>query len=139
MAQKYLIDSNILIGYLDNRLPEEGMVFMNRVVNAIPNISVITKIEILRYQTSEYNDQILKDFIDSSVVYPLDNLTVDQTIQLCKLKKIKLPDAIIASTAIINHQVLITRNVSDFKIIANLSLINPYDTDFYKHLSQISL
>ena len=130
MEQEYLIDSNILIGYLDNRLPEKGMAFMNQVINSIPNISVITKIEILRYQTSVYNDQILKDFIDSSVVYPLDNPTVDQTIQLCKLKKIKLPDAIIASTAIINHQVLITRNVSDFKSISSLKLLNPYDDDF---------
>jgi hypothetical protein len=53
MEQQFLIDSNILIGYLDRRLTEKGMKFMNKVVNAIPNISVITKIEILRYNTSE--------------------------------------------------------------------------------------
>jgi len=68
MEQEYLIDSNILIGYLDNKLTEKGMTFMNIVVNAIPNISVITKIEVLRYQTSEYNNRVLKDFINSSVI-----------------------------------------------------------------------
>jgi predicted nucleic acid-binding protein len=130
MEQEYLIDSNILIGYLDNKLTEKGMAFMNKVVNATPNISVITKIEVLRYRTSDYNYQILKDFIDSSVVHHLDNLTVDQTIELCRLKKIKLPDAIIASTAIVNNQVLITRNVSDFKSISALELLNPFDSQF---------
>jgi len=128
MEQEYLIDSNVLISYLDNKLPENGMTFMNKVVNATPNISVITKIEVLRYQTSDYNYQILKDFIDSSVVHHLDNLTVDQTIELCRLKKIKLPDAIIASTAIVNNQVLITRNVSDFKSISALEFLNPFDS-----------
>lgn len=75
MEQEDLIDSNILIGYLDNKLTEKGMIFMNDVVNTTPNISVITKIEVLRYQTSEYNYRILKEFIASSVVYQLDNST----------------------------------------------------------------
>lgn len=88
MGQEYLIDSNILIGYLDNKLPESGMVFMNKVVNATPNISVITKIEVLRYETSDFNFRILKDFIDNSVIYHLDDLIVDQAIQLCRLRKI---------------------------------------------------
>lgn len=130
MEQEYLIDSNILIGYLDNKLPKNGMTFMNKVVNATPNISVITKIEVLRFQTSDYNHQILKDFINSSIVHHLDNPTVDQTIELCRFKKIKLPDAIIAATAIINHQILITRNVADFKSISSLALLNPFDHDF---------
>jgi hypothetical protein len=41
MGQEYLIDSNILNGYLDIRLTERGMKFMNKVVNDIPITSVI--------------------------------------------------------------------------------------------------
>lgn len=130
MEQKFLIDSNIIIGYLDARLPKNGMAFMNNIVNATPNISVITKIEILRYNTSEYNYKILADFIDNSVIYSLDSLTVDQTLVLYKLKKIKVPDAIIAAIAIVHNQGLVTRNVSDFKSIPNLQIINPFDEDF---------
>ncbi|MBD3749193.1 MAG: hypothetical protein IE931_06845 [Sphingobacteriales bacterium] len=103
---------------------------MNKVVNATPNISAITKIEVLRFQTSDYNHQILKDFINSSIVHHLDNPTVNQTIELCRFKKIKLPDAFITATAIINHQILITRNVADFKSISSLALLNPFDHDF---------
>ena len=127
MGQEYLIDSNILIGYLDNKLPERGMLFMHTVFNAIPRISVITKIEILRFNAPEKAYQVLQEFIESSLVYSLDNITVDKTIALCKLKKIKLPDAIIAATALVNKQILLTRNTSDFKNIPGLEVINPFE------------
>ena len=105
---------------------------MNLIGNATPNISGITKIEILRYGTSDFIYKILTDFIDHSIIYNLDRQVVDQTIALCRLKKIKLPDAIIAATAIVNQQTLVTRNVADFKAIPNLKVLNPHDVDFEK-------
>jgi predicted nucleic acid-binding protein len=126
MGQEYLIDSNILIGYLDNKLPKNGTLFMHTVINNIPKISVITKIEILRFNTTETAYKTLEDFINISVVQDLSNDIVDQTIQLCKSRKIKLPDAIIAATAIANDMILITRNVSDFKAIQSLRIIDPF-------------
>ena len=36
MGQQYLIDSNIVIDYLDGKLPAVAMAFMNNVVNDIP-------------------------------------------------------------------------------------------------------
>ncbi|KHJ36991.1 PIN domain protein [Pedobacter glucosidilyticus] len=126
MGQEYLIDSNILIGYLDNKLPKNGTLFMHTVINNIPKISVITKIEILIFNTTETAYKTLEDFINISVVQDLSNDIVDQTIQLCKSRKIKLPDAIIAATAIANDMILITRNVSDFKAIQSLRIIDPF-------------
>ncbi|RRN76565.1 PIN domain-containing protein [Pseudoxanthomonas sp. SGD-10] len=127
MGQEYLIDSNILIGYLDNKLPENGMLFMHNIINNIPKLSVITKIEILRFNTTEAAYKILEDFINVSIVYNLSSDVVEQTIELCKFKKIKLPDAIIAATAIAKNMTLLTRNTSDFKSIADLKVINPFD------------
>ena len=126
MGQEYLIDSNILIGYLDNKLPKNGTLFMHTVINNIPKISVITKIEILRFNTTETAYKTLEDFINISVVQDLSNDIVDQTIQLCKSRKIKLPDAIIAATAIANDMILLTRNVSDFKAIQSLRILHPF-------------
>ena len=127
MGQKYLIDSNIVIGYLDNKLPESGMLFMHEIINSIPQISVITKIEILRFNTHETAYKILEDFIGISIVYDLSHDIVDQTILLCKSKKIKLPDAIISATAMANGMTLLTRNTSDFKNIPDLNIINPFE------------
>lgn len=47
MGKGYLIDSNIIIAYLDNKLSSTAMEMMNEIIDNIPNISVITKIEIL--------------------------------------------------------------------------------------------
>ncbi|WP_431215143.1 PIN domain-containing protein [Puia sp. P3] len=57
----------------------------------------------------------------------LDKDTKTKTVSLRKGHKIKLPDAIIAATAIVNGLTLLTRNVSDFQAISDLSFINPWD------------
>ncbi|WP_200837049.1 PIN domain-containing protein [Dyadobacter sp. 3J3] len=57
----------------------------------------------------------------------MSNEIVDKTIDLRKKSRIKLPDAIVAATAIIYNYTLITRNISDFKNIKGLTLINLYD------------
>ncbi len=57
----------------------------------------------------------------------LTELVVKQTILLRKQNKTKLPDVIIAATAIVFDLTLITRNTNDFKNIPNLTVINPYE------------
>ena len=52
---------------------------------------------------------------------------ITQCVMLRKSKKIKIPDAIIAATAIVYKLTLITRNISDFKNIAGLIMIDPYN------------
>ncbi|MEA5593393.1 hypothetical protein [Rivularia sp. UHCC 0363] len=45
---------------------------------------------------------------------------------LKRFGKIKLPDAVIAATTLCQEAVLVTRNVRDFKGIAELKLENPF-------------
>jgi predicted nucleic acid-binding protein len=52
---------------------------------------------------------------------------VKTTIDICKQSRIKLPDAIIAATALSSNLTLLTRNVSDFKHIQGLTVVNPWD------------
>jgi len=49
------------------------------------------------------------------------------TIALRKDHKIKLGDAIIAATALVNNLTIITRNIVDFKNIEGLKLLNPFE------------
>ncbi len=127
MGKGYLIDSNVVIGYLDKRLPEQGMLFLHTVVDDTPIISVINKIEVLRFNTSPEKYKVLTDFVEESIVIGLDESIVDRTIEICKAHRIKLPDAIIAASALNNDLVLITRNISDFKSIDGLELVDPWD------------
>jgi predicted nucleic acid-binding protein len=129
MDAGYLLDSNVIIGYLAGRIPPSGMKTVSAIVDQIPHISVISQIEVLRYNDTPENEAILNSFIDSSVIYFLNPTVVQRTIELCKYSKIKLPDAIIASTAITEDLILVTRNIDDFKHISGLKLLNPWDID----------
>jgi predicted nucleic acid-binding protein len=50
---------------------------------------------------------------------------VNKTIAIRKSKTIKLPDAIIAATALTYSLILVTSNTSDFKNIQGLNVIDP--------------
>ena len=127
MGQKYLLDSNAIIGYLAGKIPPSGMEAVSEIVAKRPNISVISQIEILRFNDTPENEAVLEEFINMSKIHPLSNSIVEHTIKICKQIKIKLPDAIIAATAIIGNYTLVTRNTDDFIKISDLVLLNPWD------------
>jgi predicted nucleic acid-binding protein len=51
----------------------------------------------------------------------------DRTIQLRRQHRLKLPDALIAATALYCSACVMTRNVDDFKRVPELTLCNPFD------------
>jgi predicted nucleic acid-binding protein len=123
---QYLIDTNAIIDYLGQKLPSAGMEFMNPIIDNVPNVSVISKIEVLGYQTTDQHAQILSSFMNDATVLDLTAPVVDVCIELRKKYKTKLPDAIIAATAMVYELVLITRNIPDFKNIQGLKVIDPH-------------
>jgi predicted nucleic acid-binding protein len=66
--------------------------------------------------------ELLKPFPE----IPVDSKTIDRAILVRKSKRIKVPDAIIAATALEKECSLITRNIEDFKGIAGLDVIDPH-------------
>lgn len=119
----YLLDTNIIINYLANRFSESDMHFLDEIVNSIPAISVISKIEILSFNSDENNSNLLRDFINDSNVINLNDEIVENCIILRKEKKIKLPDSIIAATASILNLRLITCD-KGFSNIDNTLIMN---------------
>lgn len=123
---QYLIDTNAVIEYLGKDLSSEGLKFMNTVIDNIPGISIITKIEVLGFNSAPEHERLLRDFMSDALIFELDDAIVNVCIDLRKKYKTKLPDAIIAATAIVNDLTLITRNIADFRAINALRLINPH-------------
>jgi predicted nucleic acid-binding protein len=123
MGKSYLIDTNIILEYISNSLPPDIFQIVDALLNEHFNISVINKIEILGHESANLE---LEEFLNFATEFQLSSDVVEKTIQLRKLKKIKLPDAIIAATAIVNNLVIITGNEKDFKNIENLEYENPY-------------
>ncbi|MEQ8417670.1 MAG: type II toxin-antitoxin system VapC family toxin [Imperialibacter sp.] len=123
MEKKYLIDTNVIIDFTGNRLTGAPKTFVGEVIDSQPYISVINKIELLGFSVVPIE---IIEFTDSSQVVGLNEEIVDLTISIRKRAKIKLPDAIIASTCILLGLTLITRNEDDFGKIEGLSLLNPW-------------
>jgi len=125
MGKEFLMDTNTVIDYLDNRLPEKA----NELIDGIhSSISVITRMELLSWSgATEMQILILKEFINASDVLALDEPVILKAIDIRKIYKTKLPDAIIAATALVNKLTIITRNLKDFEKIKGLDVLNPYD------------
>ncbi len=122
----YLLDTNTVINYLDAALPDTTMQFMHRVVDEHCIISVITKMESLGFVFKSIHEQkTMETFVEGSTILGINDEIVNKTIAIRKVKKIKLPDAIIAATALVYNLILISRNVSDFNNIPDLQLVDP--------------
>ena len=99
---------------------------MDSVIDAGPNLSVISQIELLCWNTDKATTEKVKNFIADSVILDISPDVVAHCVALRKGKKIKTPDAIIAASALANGFVLITNNEKDFANIKGLKIVNPH-------------
>jgi len=124
--EQYLIDTNVISGYFSASLPENGLQFMDSVIDAVPNVSVITQIELLCWKTDTAKEHRVKDFIADSTIFDITTDVITQCVNIRRNKKVKTPDAIIAATALAHNFTLITNNEKDFNSIKGLKIVNPY-------------
>ena len=125
MGKGYLADTNAIIDYLENKLPTKATAFID---NLDMQLSVISRIELLAWsKISPQQLQQLNGFISASHIYNLSEEIIQKTIEIRKWHNLKLPDAIIAATAVANSLTLITRNISDFKNLPAIEMLNPWE------------
>jgi predicted nucleic acid-binding protein len=125
MGQNYLIDTNVIIDNFGNKLPENAK---SLIYSIDLTVSSITKIEVLGWlNASKEQLQPLYDFMEIVNILPINETVIEKTITIRQTKKIALGDAIIAATALVYDLVLITRNVSDFKNIDGVKVIDPFN------------
>lgn len=121
-GNKAIFDSNVIIYLSKNELP---LSFLDQFDDVC--ISVITYMEILGYDfENQEEEKYIKDLISVFEIIYVDQKITDIVIKIRKKKKIKLPDAIIAATAISRDLQFVTRNVDDFEKI-NIKILNPFD------------
>jgi len=127
LTTKYLIDTNILI-YHTAGSRETTDFISNIIAQKTFNISVLTKIEFLGWEKHTPDGfEKCKRLIESANIYAIGQDVADKAIDLRRERKIKLADAIIAATAIINNLELVTRNTDDFKGVSELEVFNPFE------------
>lgn len=124
MGTRFLIDTNTLSDYLSEKLPENSLDFMDVIVNDKPKISVMTRIEILSCLSPKI--ETYRSFVGYATVFDMTEDIIIRTIALRRSRRIKIPDAIIAATALEYDLTLITHNTSDFQGIPNLKLLDAH-------------
>jgi len=125
MGKKFLIDTNVVIDFLMNRLPPEGAQwFIEKVNNREHCLSPINQIELLGFNGDPKELARVSKFIAGTVVIPIEEKVIAQTILVRRPRKIKLPDAIIAATAVVHELKIISRNEKDFRNIQGVEFLN---------------
>jgi predicted nucleic acid-binding protein len=122
MGTTYLIDTNSISDYLGGKMPMAGLDFMDEIIDNSPTISVINRIELLGQNRPELAK--FKIVVERCFVFELTEEIILKTIALRKSRSIKVPDAIIAATALVHDLTLITHNTSDFQNIPSLKLLD---------------
>jgi predicted nucleic acid-binding protein len=72
------------------------------------------------------DDTVIRQFLNNAFIIEINSEIKLKAVEIRKQTKIKLPDAIIASTAIVYKMSLITRNTNDFSKIGSLEVVNPF-------------
>jgi predicted nucleic acid-binding protein len=122
-----LCDSNIIIYAAD---PADTRCLTLAATNDAA-IAVVSRIEVLGFagfaQLGKERRQRLEEIVAAITELPLTEPVIQRAITLRQERRMSLADAIIAATALIYELPLATRNVDDYKHIAGLQLVNPFD------------
>ena len=108
---RYLIDSNIIIYHLNSELVATDFL-KNNVGNLY--ISRLTFIEVLSFDFNDDEKEQVTELLREFMIVDTSDEIAIKCVENRKLKKIKLADNIIASTAQVNNLILVTRNTKDF-------------------------
>jgi len=126
MAERYLIDTSVVIKYLNASISADSLSKLDQIIDQESRISFITEIELQVWNPSNPDDMaIYQEFVASSLVIGIDSNIIRETIRIRKHYRIKLPDALIAATALVNDLVLVADNDKDYEKVSDLKYINP--------------
>ena len=126
MAKGYVVDTSAVIKYLNQTFPVKAISFIDNLIDAESNISFVTEIELQAWNPVNPADLLVCiQFVQLSNITGIDRHIIEETINIRKNYKLKIADAIIAATAIVNDLTLLADNDKDFKKIPSLSYLNP--------------
>jgi predicted nucleic acid-binding protein len=133
LNEGHVFDSNILIYHINGQLDSAMERALSGYCDQPVYISTITVMEVLSWP-GHSNESVAAT---TAFLELFDEIAIDDEIKVVAIKirrnyRLKLPDAIIAATALHLGLPLIARNVKDFKDIPELRLINPFGNSLQK-------
>jgi predicted nucleic acid-binding protein len=122
-GRNLLLDSNIVIYTAQQKLEPEAYIQSEDSLY----ISDITFMETLGYAFSDPVERTETEALLTILFrLPISESIVQKVIEIRQSRRMKLPDAIIAATALVHDCILVTRNISDFAGLSELTVLDPY-------------
>lgn len=107
MNGKFLFDTNTIVYYLQGR--REWVSFIDDTTMSERYASVITRMELLSFPgISSEEEERIRRFLADLAIIPLDDAIENTAIAIRRTARLKLPDAIVAATALSMGATLIT-------------------------------
>ena len=124
---RWLLDTNVLIDAFAGRLDaiRAMTAARSRGIEWV-GYSAMTRLEVFGFAGLSATDEkglreLLAEFHETAITSEV----IEEAIRIRKKISIKVPDAIIAATALVGQAELVTRNIGDFKRIAGLTTVDP--------------
>jgi predicted nucleic acid-binding protein len=115
LPSRYLLDTNTIIYALQRSVKLPDGLYM---------LSVITEMELLSYsRLTEEDEREIRLLLKEFTVLPVDGNVKEEVITLRRRSRLKLPDAIIAATAIVHDAILVSSD-KDLHGIPSLQTID---------------
>lgn len=107
---RILLDSCILIDLLGGS--EAAREYLGGLRGAA--ISQLTWMEVLIGAANAEEEQIVRALLSTFELLPIDQEVSEEAVRLRRMRRLKLPDAIVFATARVHRRELATRNTKDF-------------------------
>ena len=106
---KFLLDTNVILGMLKASVEVLALLETRLLAADECAYSAVTRMELLGFPAIQpWEEVLIRATLDKLRYLPIDRAVEDRAIQLRRLRRVKLPDALIAATALRHGLQLLT-------------------------------
>jgi hypothetical protein len=119
-------DSSVLILFLNDALAALHVQTLNDALDAgRGQISAVVRAEVLAWSGhTSLSLGIADEFLDAFHLVPVDAAVANEAARIRREHGLKMPDALIAATALLQSATLVTANARDFRRVPALRLVD---------------
>jgi predicted nucleic acid-binding protein len=124
---RWLLDTNVVIDAFAGRADAVKAITNGRKADLEwIGYSAVTRLEVLGFPGLTAADELgLRNLLGQFSEATIDEAIIERAIEIRKSVPVKIPDALVAATALIYDATLLTRNTADFKNIQGVSVLDP--------------
>jgi len=124
---EFLLDTNVILGLFKGQDKKILNFFHQKQSKKEPfYVSQVSRMELLGYPgITAHEENLLNHFLSLVTVLPINDSICNEAIVLCRKARIKLPDSLIAATAVCHNLILVTCDTRLLSKAVSLQSINP--------------